>query len=298
MDEETKLIEDLTSVKNELVNNNEQTSLMTVENIKNRIIKIKQLYKEVLILDQDYGRIPGTKRDTLLKPGSEKLNMMFQLINKVDKENITNLENNHREYIITIGLYHKNTGVLWGQGVGSCSTLESKYRYRYGEGEIIGPVTKEYWNHKNNETLQEYYNKYPNLKNAITKKTDVGWKFMKRGEKIDNPDIADVYNTVYKMAYKRALVSATIASTGVSDIFTQDAEDFQEKEPINNTSFNSVSSLNYIMSLISKCKNCLDKKQSDYYKAVYRAGSANYKESDFAMDKSFLEGLINNNASK
>lgn len=41
----------------------------------------------------------------------------------------------------------------------------------------------------------------------------------------ENPDIADVYNTVFKMAKKRAFVDAVKSTTAASDIFTQDVED-------------------------------------------------------------------------
>ena len=39
---------------------------------------------------------------------------------------------------------------------------------------------------------------------------------------VENPDIADVYNTVLKMAKKRAHVDATLTVTGAADLFTQD----------------------------------------------------------------------------
>ncbi len=41
----------------------------------------------------------------------------------------------------------------------------------------------------------------------------------------ENPDIADTYNTVLKMAKKRAFVDASLTATAASDIFTQDVED-------------------------------------------------------------------------
>ena len=49
---------------------------------------------------------------------------------------------------------------------------------------------------------------------------------------VENPDIADVYNTVLKMAKKRAHVDATLTVTGAADLFTQDLienEDGDEK---------------------------------------------------------------------
>jgi hypothetical protein len=41
---------------------------------------------------------------------------------------------------------------------------------------------------------------------------------------LDNPDVADVVNTIQKMAQKRALVAATLIATSASEFFTQDVE--------------------------------------------------------------------------
>jgi hypothetical protein len=43
--------------------------------------------------------------------------------------------------------------------------------------------------------------------------------------RIPNPDVADVVNTIQKMAQKRALVAATLIATSASEFFTQDVED-------------------------------------------------------------------------
>jgi hypothetical protein len=42
---------------------------------------------------------------------------------------------------------------------------------------------------------------------------------------MENPDLADQWNTVIKMACKRALVAGALNATGASDVFTQDVED-------------------------------------------------------------------------
>ena len=49
-------------------------------------------------------------------------------------------------------------------------------------------------------------------------------------KKIENQDIADVYNTCLKMAEKRSEVGVTMKATNASMIFTQDLEDFYESE--------------------------------------------------------------------
>jgi hypothetical protein len=52
--------------------------------------------------------------------------------------------------------------------------------------------------------------------------------------RVANPDISDSYNTVLKIATKRALVAAVLITTGASCLFTQDVEDMaadHEPEP-------------------------------------------------------------------
>lgn len=50
-------------------------------------------------------------------------------------------------------------------------------------------------------------------------------KYAYRKDGKPNENLPDVWNTVVKMANKRALVAATLVSTAASDIFTQDVED-------------------------------------------------------------------------
>ena len=190
-----------------------QREVLTIDNVISQMNMINELYKTVMKKDKHYGKIPGTKKETLFKAGAEKLNVMFKLVPKIEGENKIDLGNGHREIEIIIGLYHRENGRFCGQGTGSCSTLETKFRYRYNE-ESIGHVPKEYWDNRSDKA---YSGMFP-------KKIDGVWMFIKKGDRIENPDIADTYNTVRKMAYKRALVSATITATGVSDIFDQDIE--------------------------------------------------------------------------
>jgi hypothetical protein len=48
---------------------------------------------------------------------------------------------------------------------------------------------------------------------------------------VENPDLPDTWNTVVKMAEKRARVDAVLAVTGASALFTQDVEDLPASEP-------------------------------------------------------------------
>src|SRR5512147_1066355 len=187
---------------------------------------IQQVMRDVMHKDEHYGTIPGTNKPTLLKPGAEKLCLTFRLAPTYDTLE-RDLGGGHREYRITCHLTSIQTGVLIGDGLGICSTMESKYRYRHSEPEDTGvPVPGKYWEaRKANEIakMQEIIGG----KDFMVKKNEAGqWTIHKKSAaKVENADIADTYNTVLKMAKKRAMVDAAITATGASDIFTQDLEE-------------------------------------------------------------------------
>jgi hypothetical protein len=149
----------------------------------------------------DYGKIPGIDKDTLFKPGAEKITQLFGC---VPDTVITHRESDPATgylYIeVTVELISLQTGLKMGAGVGSCSSWESKYRWRnerwYGKDT---PPENQGW---------VFNNKYRN------------WS-----RKVANPDLADQWNTVVKMAKKRALVDAALTISGASERFTQDVED-------------------------------------------------------------------------
>ncbi|MCQ2096799.1 MAG: hypothetical protein MJY87_02510 [Fibrobacter sp.] len=105
--------------------------------------------------------------------------------------------------------------------------MESKYRYRGNEAVNTGkPVPKEYWNAKRNGNAQEMKRILGGAGFKAQKDDGGNWMIYQKSEKkLENPDIADTYNTVLKMASKRSLVDAVLKATGGSCEFTQDIED-------------------------------------------------------------------------
>lgn len=172
--------------------------IMTAVEVKRQVQLIQQVMRDVMQEGTHYGKVPGCgDKPVLLKAGAEKIAMTFRLSPTFEIVK-TELPDGHREYEIKCLIAHATTNQFLGQGVGSCSTMEKKYRYR--------------------------------------------WETGKDGKKlrVENPDIADVYNTVLKMAKKRAQVDATLTVTACSDIFEQDLEeidpsnyqDEQKKHPV------------------------------------------------------------------
>lgn len=161
---------------NALVQSSNKTG---AEIVRSQVNQIQYLMQDVLQKGTHYDTIKGCgDRPVLLQPGAEKIALMFRFVPKYE---ITkdDLGDNHREYDVTCNLLNEE-GSIVGVGMGLCSTMEKKYRYR---------------------------------KDWQTKAT------------VENEDIADLWNTVLKMAKKRAFVDAVRSTTAASDIFTQDIEE-------------------------------------------------------------------------
>jgi hypothetical protein len=203
---------------------------MALSDVKAQVNLIQQIMREVMKSDEHYGVIPGTNgKPSLLKPGAEKLIMTFRFVPDVE-EQIIELPNEHREVRVKVRLYTQN-GIFLGAGVGSCTTMEGKYRYRTGPSELTDkPVPKGYWDLRKEDPAKAQ--SLIGGKGFTTKKDDSGkWVIAIQGDKVEHDNPADYYNTVLKMAKKRALVDACLTVTAASDIFTQDIEDMPEVIP-------------------------------------------------------------------
>src|SRR5262245_6942491 len=105
---------------------------LTALEIKAQVQLIQEVMQAAMQAGYHYGVIPGTEKPTLLKPGAEKLTTTFRLAPMLQVE-VRDLGDNHREYQVRCTLVHIPTGRVYGEGVGLCSTLESRYRYRQAE---------------------------------------------------------------------------------------------------------------------------------------------------------------------
>lgn len=225
----------------ELALTSNRLSLREIADNRNFIAKvIKAEMKEGL----HYGMIPGCgKKPALFLPGAQIIGNLYQVrpdYQIFEKE----LPDNHREFRLTCTIRTTIGGLEVSQGVGLCSSMEAKYRYRnngYTSGlEWTGdPVPKTFYKIQNSqeggkkaamEWLEKQYGP-----GATPRKNDEDvwevaiYKKEKAGKEIkaENPNLADILNTVLKMAKKRAFVDAIITMAGVSDYFTQDLEDMR-----------------------------------------------------------------------
>ena len=183
--------------------------------IRSQVNQIQNLMKFVLKEGEHYGIIPGVQKPSLMQSGAEKICLMFHLVPHYEmvKEPIEGMPG-HREYTCTCSLYDSD-GVKRGEAVASCSTMESRYRWRDGWEDTGEPIPGDARDRK-----QEYRKKGLGMK-----KVNGAWLWVRFLDRQENPDIADQWNTVCQMAQKRAFVRAVRSATAASDIFTQDIEE-------------------------------------------------------------------------
>ncbi len=88
---------------------------------------LKEFIRSQLVLDTDFGTIPGTRKPTLFKPGAEKLAKLFNLGARIaDKERT--LEESFAYFSYTIEVIHLPTDKVVAQCEGSANSNEDKYR--------------------------------------------------------------------------------------------------------------------------------------------------------------------------
>lgn len=196
---------------------------LSVATIKHQIQVIQEVMQGAMVKDTHYGTIPGTEKPTLLKAGAEKLCLTFRL-SPTYTVTKTDLGGGHREYEVRCTLTHIPSQSVFGEGVGVCSTMESKYRWR--KGERICPACGK-------PAIIKGKPEYGGGWLCFAKKGGCGAKYDEKDPsitsqevgRVENQDIADVFNTVLKIAKKRAHVDAVLTATAASDIFAQDLEE-------------------------------------------------------------------------
>lgn len=199
--------------------------IMDVGVAKQRLQEFQSFVRDYLVENEDFGKIPGTPKPTLLKPGADKLCELYGLSD--DYEFIDRVEDYDRgifDYTIKCILTSRRHGVMVSSGLGSCSSLESKYRWR--EARRLCPTCGK-------DSIIKGKAEYGGGWLCFAKKGGCGAKFAESDEAITgqpvgrqlNEDVADLKNTILKMAKKRAKIDATLSATRSSGIFTQDVED-------------------------------------------------------------------------
>ena len=181
--------------------------VLTAVEVRAQVNLIQEVMKSVMKDKVHYGTIPGCgDKPTLLKAGAEKIMMTFRLAADPTVEDLSTSD--ERRYRVTVKLRNFK-GDLLGAGIGECSSSEEKYKWRK-------VICDEEFNETPEDRRREKWSKgYQGAKPFKTKQI--------------RTSIADIANTILKMAKKRGQVDAVLTTTAASDIFTQDIEDMPQE---------------------------------------------------------------------
>ena len=189
---------------------------LTCDALTRRQTVIKEAVQAVMTKDIHYGEIPGTRKFgdkkeklVLLKPGAESLMALFNLAADPQPEDLSGVDPAGVPFV----RYRVKTvitsaaGRVVGAGVGECSSLEEKYKWRKAVcqeeyDETPEPRRRSVWKAR-------WENRKPNPYRVQQVRTEA-------------PDLA---NTILKMAKKRSQVDGVLTVTGASALFEQDLEE-------------------------------------------------------------------------
>ncbi|MFC6385233.1 hypothetical protein ACFP7A_01355 [Sporolactobacillus kofuensis] len=175
----------------------------SVQGTLSKIARLQTVIQSTLKSGHDYDVIPGTGKPTLLKPGAEKVLMLFGITSEYDLvEKIEDYEKGIFAFTFKCTLLKSGQKIT--EGLGSCNSKEDKYRWRLVKEEDVPSGI-------DLSTLKSRTNNYGQKK-----------------YRIENDDTYSLANTILKMAKKRAQIDATLTVASLSEIFTQDIEDMKQ----------------------------------------------------------------------
>lgn len=203
-----------------------ETAVARISQSLDEMEAIRTFVLKGLVEGIDFGKIPGCgDQPALLQPGAQKINMY---LNVYDDPEITATElgEGHVEYRVRTRLVSRVSDRTVGIGVGSCSTLETKYTWR-----TVGKTCP----NCGAQAVFKGAEKFGGGYFCNRKKDGCGRNFRDADSvsllnslpagKVPNENIHDTRNTVLKMAVKRALVAASLSIAALSELFTQDIEE-------------------------------------------------------------------------
>ena len=208
--------------------------VQTVDDAVQMVDDKREFFRRVMREGVHYGTIPGTDKPALWKPGAELLLSNMGMMPEGSNESppvldVMGTEHGGEPFILfqrvcrIYRIARSGERVIVAQEGGSCNSWEPKYRYR--NAKRVCPSCGKAAIIKGKAEYGGGWLCFKKQDGCGTKFRD-GDKSIESQEqgKVANDDVADLINTIEKMAAKRALIAATLLATGCSDIFTQDME--------------------------------------------------------------------------
>lgn len=223
-------------LRNQIRRQMELRSIMT-EYLKASMIEGHHYYFFNKLGKQGQSETGGPRDDkpALTQDGSYNLMGLFKCVPGSAINQIIRHSDGHLTVTSEVPIYNQE-GALVATGNGSCTTRESKYAYRKGERSCPDCggafINKSKFPPKSNPQAAPGWYCYAKIggcgaefeaKDARITEQVVG--------RVENPDLADLENTVLKMAVKRATVAGVRKLPLVSEIFATDPNENLEDRP-------------------------------------------------------------------
>jgi hypothetical protein len=164
---------------------------LTIADATELVQRVDEAKRLVMRDGTDYGRVPGTDRPTLLKPGAERLLQLFALGHRMRIVETERDAEGH-PWAVTVECAITKGDVTVGSCLGYASYDEERYAQTAAQRQAKEDANATRYHRQPRQVTEGY--RAP-------------------------------FNTLLKMAQKRALVGAALQVTGSSGTFTQDVED-------------------------------------------------------------------------
>lgn len=116
----------------------------SIEAMSERIAMMKKFVSSQLVnnINGDYAKIPGTPKPSLLKPGAEKLLLLFKLgFRFTILSQVIDLIIGEVSFLIKCEVFRKDDGVVVGEYIAYCSNKEKKYKSQ-NPADIVNTILK------------------------------------------------------------------------------------------------------------------------------------------------------------
>jgi len=216
---------------------------------RQRLDELQQFISEVMVPSQvddkgnvtrggDYGPpFPGSKKKVLLKAGAEKLAEVYGFtVEPVITQRIEKWSEKDGgpffHYEVEAKIFSKRTGHMVGKGVGSCNSMENRYRYRQGQRECPACGSATIFKSKAQFGGGWYCNQRAGGCGESFKPNSDGAREIEAQVvgKVENDDIHTQVNTILKIAKKRAYIDGVISVTQSSGLLTGEDGDEEQHE--------------------------------------------------------------------